>query len=214
MARNSFLARADRVLISRARFLKNPRSSVNNMATVMCFRLLFGRRCRAHGKYFNGLFTSICHKSSSPSSLLQRHVCAFSPTRSSQDKSHEKDRSFFRRVPYGFLGLGGVFCSVVWGSLHAECVGEETCCENKNEVDGKTPKTPPSKIDSGVVRDKSGRFSSSDKKQKQDQKYSRALGLLKGDMVKRKLHFDGEEERKNEGQPNPGEIFVLFPFNF
>ena len=83
-------------------------------------------------------------------------------------------------------------------------------------MDGKPPKTPPSKIDSGVVRDKSDRFSSSDKKQKQDQKYARALGLLKGDMVKRKLHFDREEERKNEGQPKrkTRSVTVRYLFGF
>ena len=42
--------------------------------------------------------------------------------------------------------------SVGWGTLLTECVGGEICRLSEEEVDRKTPKTPPVKIVSGKVR--------------------------------------------------------------
>lgn len=59
----------------------------------------------------------------------------------------------------------------------------------------------PLKIDSGEVRDTSGCFSLFGKIQKQKEKNARAVSFLRGNTVKRKLQFDGEEGREDEGQP-------------
>ena len=167
----------------------------------MYFRLLFGLRCRAHGRNCNGILPSIWKSSTLATSFLQRYVRALSPTRSDQDKSYDRT-SFFTRVLYGFLGLGVAVYSVVWGNLNAKCAGEETCCKGeKRAVNGKTPETSPLKIDSGEVRDTSCRFSSFGKIQKKKGKNARAVSFLRGNTVKRKLQFDGEEGREDEGQP-------------
>ena len=59
---------------------------------------------------------------------------------------HKHDRVYRSRLPYRFIGLGELVYSVVWGTLLTECVGEETCRLSEEEVDGKTPTTPPVKI--------------------------------------------------------------------
>ena len=56
------------------------------------------------------------------------------------------DRVYRSRLPYRFIGLGELVYSVVWGTLLTECVGEETCRLSEEEVDRKTPTTPPVKI--------------------------------------------------------------------
>ena len=146
------------------------------------------------------MLPSIWKSSTLATSFLQRYVRTLSPTRSDQDNSYDRT-SFFTRVPYGFLGLGVVVYSVVWGNFNAKCAGEETCCKGEKELNEKTPETSPLKIDSGEVRDTSGRFSSFGKVQKQKEKNARAVSFLRGNTVKRKLQFDGEEEREDEEQP-------------
>ena len=49
-------------------------------------------------------------------------------------------------LAYRFIGLGELVYSVVWGTLLTECVEEETCRLSEEEVDRKTPTTPPVKI--------------------------------------------------------------------
>ena len=173
------------------------------MATVMYFRLLFGCRCRSLGKNFHGLLPSVWNSSASARFVLERNVCALSLTRCDREKSdkYDRDRRFYRRVRYGYVGLAGLVYSVVRGCSHAECVGKETGCESEEKLAGTRPKTPPVNIDSAEVRDTSGRFSSCHKIEKKHQKIARAVSLLKGNAVKRKLQFDGDERRENEGQP-------------
>ena len=84
------------------------------------------------------MLPSIWKSSTLATSFPERYVRALSPTRSDQDKSYDRT-SFFTRVLYGFLGLGVVVYSVVWGNLNAKCAEEETCCKGEKELNGKTP---------------------------------------------------------------------------
>ena len=77
------------------------------------------------------------------------------------------------------------------GSSHSEYVGEKTSSESKKkEVDGKTPKIQ-RRRSIIEVRDTFGRVSSSNTKRMLEQ-----LIYSKGDVLKRKLQFDGDEERR------------------
>ena len=62
------------------------------------------------------------------------------------DIKDKQDRVYRSRVPYRFIGLGELVYSVVLGILLTECVGEEAYRLSEEEVDRKTPTTPPVKI--------------------------------------------------------------------
>ena len=120
------------------------------MASVVYFRFLFECRFKAHGQTF--LIIICCHLSGMYLPWLLPHfsVMFTSLPLTLTEKNLNNDHTFSCRVPHRFMCPAGVVYSFALGRFHTECVGEKTYCESKKEVDGKTPKTQPMKIDSWI----------------------------------------------------------------
>ena len=80
-------------------------------------------------------------------SSLQRYVGVTS-THNDREKCRNSDHSFPCSVVQAFTWSEVVVYILVLGSIHTEYVREEPSSESKREVDGKTPKPQPMKIDS------------------------------------------------------------------
>ena len=107
----------------------------------MSFPLLFAEFI-VHVKTINASIQSFWNSTALTYTVLQHYACSTSPAH--KDKH---DRIYRSRVPYRVIGLEELVYSVVWGILLTECVGEETYRLSKEEMDRKTPKTPPVKMD-------------------------------------------------------------------
>ena len=116
----------------------------------MSFRLLFAEFI-VHVKTINVSIQSFWNSTALTSTVLQHYACSMSPAH--KDKH---DRIYRSRVPYRFIGLEELVYSVVWGILLTECVGDETYRLSEEEVDRKTPKTPPVKMDIFYYRHRAG----------------------------------------------------------
>ena len=117
----------------------------------MSFRLLFAAFI-VHVKTFNASIQLFWNFTALTYTVLQHYACSMSPAH-----SDKHDRVCRSRVPYRFMGLGELVYSVVWGALLTERVGEETYRLCEEEVDRKTPKTPPVKIVRLYNRHRAGR---------------------------------------------------------
>lgn len=97
-------------------------------------------------------------------------------------------------MPYFRLGLAGIFYAVVFGAIHAECIGEDSVSLSNEDQENTTINTP---SDNVKVRDSSGRLSSSTKLAKTKERKSHTIDLLKNiNSAKRKSYFDVEQEGK------------------
>ena len=129
--------------------------------------------------------------------LLERKMCSLWPALNSEKRKESDDRD--RRgteIPYGFLGLTGILYAVFSGKCLAECAGEDAFCSTEVNVQEEVSKTP---ANNDKSRDTPGRFSSSRKILKSQQKQVRAINLLKNiNSVKRKLELDDEQEKEEK----------------
>ena len=143
--------------------------------------------------------------------MSTRNICSLSPYFSSE-KRKQDDRGG-TVMPY--LGLAGIFCAVVIGAIHAECIGEDSVSLSREDQGNTTINTP---LDNVKVCDSSGRFSSLTKLVKTKERKSHAIDLLKGiNSAKRKLDFDVEQEgeQKERWKRATGSITVSsFCFQF
>ena len=103
----------------------------------MSFPLLFAEFI-VHVNTINASSQSFWNSTALTSTVLQHYACSMSPAH-----SYKHDRVYRSRVPYTLIGLEELVYSAVWGILLTESVGEETCRLSEEEVDRKTPKTPP-----------------------------------------------------------------------
>ena len=139
------------------------------MASVLCFRLVAVRRSAVNWRKI--AFSSTCRNLAN-GNVFQRKCCSLLPASADNKRQQNQDRGkFYTAVSPYALVLSGSICTALWGSIHAECVGEDSSgkendipCSSKKEVHDKTP--------TKLVRDASGRFSSVQKIQKNGKKKS------------------------------------------
>ena len=142
------------------------------MASVLCFRLVAMRRSVVNwGKI---AFSSTCRNLAS-GNVFQRKCCSLLPTSADNKRQQNEDRGKFCTTisAYGLV-LSGSICTALWGSIHAECVGEDSPgkendvpCSSEKKVHDKTP--------TKLVSDAPGRFSSVQKIQKDNKSPSHEL---------------------------------------
>lgn len=158
------------------------------MATAMCFRLVMRRslvkwkKKLAFPRHLNfGIVGN-----------LQVNICRLSPYFTYEKRKQEDRRGTV--MPYFRLGLAGIFYAVVFGAIHAECIGEDSVSLSNEDQENTTINTP---SDNVKVRDSSGRLSSSTKLAKTKERKSHTIDLLKNiNSAKRKSYFDVEQEGK------------------
>ena len=187
------------------------------MATAMCFRHVVYNMRRPLFKWKKTALSStltLCRTLASEN-LLERKMCSLWPALNSEKRKESDDRD--RRgteIPYGFLGLTWILYAVFSGKCLAECAGEDAFCSTEVNVQEEVSKTP---ANNDKSRDTSGRFSSSRKILKSQQKQVRAINLLKNiNSVKRKLELDDEQEKeeKEHWKRRTRSMTVSFPFYF
>jgi len=127
------------------------------MASVLCFLLVAMHRSVVNWRKI--AFSSTCRNLAS-GNVFQRKCCSLLPTSADNKSQQNEDRKFYTTISPYVLVLSGSICTVLWGSIHAECVGKENeiPCSSEKKVHDKTP--------TKLVRDASDRFSSVQKIQK------------------------------------------------
>ena len=155
----------------------------------MCFRLVLRRSLVKWKKlaFPSPLKLWNCREFTSEY-VSTRNICSLSPYFNSE-KRKQDDRG---RTVMPYLGLARIFYAVVFGAIHAECIGEDSVSLSREDQENTTINTP---SDNVKVRDSSGRFSSSTKLVKTKERKSHAIDLLKGiNSAKKKLDFNMEQE--------------------
>ena len=116
----------------------------------MSFRLLFAAFI-VHAKTFNALIHSFWNSTPLICPILQHYACSLSPAHSDVKDKHDRLRR--SQVPYRIIGLGELVYSVFLGhTSHRMCTCRRGDLPPEQEVDRKTPKSPPVEIVSGEVR--------------------------------------------------------------
>ena len=166
------------------------------MASVLCFRLVAVRRSAVNWRKI--AFSSTCRNLAS-GNVFQRKCCSLLPASADNKRQQNQDRGkFYTAVSPYALVLPGSICTALWGSIHAECVGEDSSgkendipCSSKKEVHDKTP--------TKLVRDASGRFSSVQKIQKNGKETVLPMNLPNSrTTVKRKLRYESDSEEQDQ----------------
>ena len=154
------------------------RRNVNNMTPSVYFLLHFDY-C------FKGFFIIFFHLSRFPFPWLPPH---FSIMFASLPLAVTEKNLITMTVASRIYAPTRLFIHLFWAaSFHTECVGEETSSESKKEVDGKTSKIQPMKINIWSSWHVCSRFviwQNQDPREKHNKtKNAPAVNLLKGDMV-------------------------------
>jgi len=153
------MARVDWARIPRAGFLKT--HEIHEGENKNGVRTMFSSCCYAPlgSKLEKIPFSSTCRNLAS-GKVFQRKCCSLLPASADNKRQQNEDRG----SPYALV-LSGSMCTALWGSIHAECVGEDSPgkendipCSSEKKIHDKTP--------TKLVRDASGRFSSVQKIQK------------------------------------------------
>ena len=95
------------------------------MASVLLgFRLVAMRRSVVNWRKI--AFSSTCRNLAS-GKLFQRKCCSLLPASADNKRQQNEDRGkFYTTIPPYELVLSGSICTALWGSIHTECVGEDS----------------------------------------------------------------------------------------
>ena len=168
------------------------------MASVLLgFRLLAIRHSVVNWRKI--AFSSTCRNLAS-GKVFQRKCCSLLPASADNKRQQNEDRGkFYTTISPYELVLSGSICTALWGSIHAECVGEDSPGK-ENDIPCSSEKKFHDKTPTKLVRDASGRFSSVQKIPKNNNNRVLPMNLPNSrTTVKRKLHYESDGEEQDQG---------------
>ena len=190
------MARVDWARIPRAGFLKTHEiyEGEIKMASVLCFRLV--AMCRSVVNWRKIAFSSTCRNIAS-GNVFQGKCFSLLPASADNKRQQNEDRGKFYTSPYALV-LSGSICTALWGSIHAECVGADSPGK-ENDIPCSSEKKVHDKMPTKLVRDASGRFSSVQKIQNNNNKKVLPMNLPNSrTTVKGKWHYESDDEEQDQ----------------